>query len=76
MAEVNKTYDLVCIKPNCGVKYKSKDPDPYYCGDCYKESKEIAKKIDAEFAGRVTPTKEYDEIERWKREGGFMPIIK
>lgn len=62
MAEINH----VCIKPGCGVKYKSEDPDPYYCKGCYQESKRIAKEIDA----KLKPTKhvqksgiqEYDEI--------------
>ena len=58
-----------CIRPGCGIKYESEDPDPYYCNNCYKLSREIAKKIDA----KIKPTPKtkseleiYDEIKKNK----------
>ena len=41
-----------CIKPQCSNTYEDKDPDPYYCPSCVEEKKEIAKQVDAKFAGK------------------------
>ncbi len=36
-----------CIKPGCGTKYQSEDPDPYYCPTHDAERKAIAAQIDS-----------------------------
>ena len=57
-----------CIRPNCGVKYESEDIDPYYCENCYKASREIARKIDETIKPYRGPTQsdiqKYDEIRK------------
>ena len=73
---MSKLFNHTCIKPECSEKYQDSDPDGYYCPSCVEAKKAIAKQIDKKFAGRETKPKEYDEIERWKKEGGFMPIIR
>lgn len=41
-----------CIKPSCDNSYESKDQDAYYCPDCEKANKILAKQIDAQVAAR------------------------
>ena len=72
-----KTYKHKCIKPSCTQTYEDNDPDQYYCSPCNEERKEIAKQVDAKFANRPKEVKiDTDEIARWKKEGGFMPILR
>jgi len=71
-----KMLEHNCIRADCENIYKDSEIDDYYCPSCLKEKKEIALKLDAKFKKRTVVSKPYDEIERWKREGGFMPIIR
>ncbi len=80
----NKTcYNLINMKLNCikcAEQYESNDPDPYYCSPCETEKKALAKKIDAEIATRPRESKKLTgqeaELDRWKKEGGFMPMLR
>ena len=64
-----------CIK--CQAVYSDNEIDAYYCSDCDEERKKIAKDIDLKNSLKPKKVKVVDsEIERWKRVGGFMPIIK
>lgn len=59
-------YTHSCIK--CQTEYKDEDPDPYYCENCNKERKIVAKEIDRKIALQPSsrPIKSdlqiYDEI--------------
>ena len=55
-----------CIKPACANKYNSDEPDAYYCEQCQKANKVLAKEIDAKVAAspkrsRVSNLKEYQK---------------
>ena len=63
-----------CLK--CKEAYEDNEEDDYLCAICLVEKKRTAKEIDKKFSTVVRPPKPYDEIEKWKREGGFMPIIR
>ena len=67
----------VCIKPDCTNTYQDEEVDAYYCDSCRAANKILAAKIDAKI--KANPRKEVkkdSEIERWKKEGGFMPILR
>ena len=74
MAKVEHT----CIKPACGNKYEDDEVDAYYCNSCREANKKLAIEIDAKVKAQrpKEKLKKNDEIERWKREGGFMPILR
>ena len=63
-----------CIK--CSKDYSDEDVDAYLCAECTIIKKQIAEEVNKKLGNLVTQPKPYDEIERWKREGGFMPIIR
>ncbi len=72
-----KTFKHQCIKPSCTQSYEDTDLDAYYCSTCNEERKVIAKQLEAKFANRPKEVKnETDEITRWKKHGGFMPILR
>jgi len=74
---MSELFNHTCIKSDCSEKYQDRDIDGYYCPSCVTANKAIAKEIDKKREGRVPRERvETDEITRWKKEGGFMPVIK
>jgi hypothetical protein len=41
-----------CIKPSCGQKYESEEPDAYYCPSCLELKRSAAAELDAKFDTR------------------------
>ena len=67
--------DHNCIK--CGVQYKDKELDDYYCSPCLVEKKTIAKQVDAKFTNRSKKEFKKTGIDSFPKikanvPGGFM----
>ena len=68
-------YKQNCIK--CAKQYDTDDPDPYYCGECFLKSKEIAKEIDKKMAMMpkkkvISDLQQFDELVKTKGQRGFV----
>lgn len=63
-----------CIRPGCGTKYQSNEPEAYYCEPCNEARKAVAQEIDSKMLGKprepiMTPLQAYDAAPKIR---GFM----
>lgn len=65
-----------CIK--CGEKYEDEDVEAYYCSLCNEARKELAKKIDAQFAHlpKVEPMSELQAYDAAQKVRGIFMRVK